>query len=320
MKRPVLFGILLIGASILVSCDSEFNPKGSYEERVVLYSILMTRTDTQYVRLYTTYDPPAFDPQEVTNEQPIRNATVVVRQGGTAYQFRDTMVTRDDPQRYGGLVPAYVAYPFRVTGSQVYSMSVESPTHGSITASTTVPGRGDITVLNPFVLRSPQSFNENIIISARISPPARGFLLKMFIDYEVRFNQIWSPRRVEVPREVVETGEGRRFVYPQLVRRTTVPVSAGSLNAESVVFTRAGYEAVLQQLFNDFGSENLRFSQVVLVLTQVDENLYTYYNLANGFQDEFSIRTDQPDYSNIRGGYGVFGSMTEDSTVVSLRE
>ncbi|MEX1274859.1 MAG: hypothetical protein WEE20_02935, partial [Bacteroidota bacterium] len=174
-------------------------------------------------------------------------------------------------------------------------------------------------VLNPFVLRSPQSFNENIIVSARITPPAQGFLLRMYIDYEVRFNDAWSPQRTEVPKEVVDAGEERRFVYPQLVRRTTVPVSARSLNAESVVFTNSAYEAVLQQLFNDYGSENLRFSKVVLILTQVDANLYTYYNLANGFQDEFSIRTDQPDYSNIQGGYGVFGAMTEDSTLIGLQ-
>jgi hypothetical protein len=55
------------------------------------------------------------------------------------------------------------------------------------------------------------------------------------------------------------------------------------------------------------------------VLTQVEDNLYKYYNIVNGFQDEFSIRTDLPDYTNIRGGVGLFGAMTEDSVVVDLR-
>jgi hypothetical protein len=54
------------------------------------------------------------------------------------------------------------------------------------------------------------------------------------------------------------------------------------------------------------------------ILTQVEPNLYMYYNLANGFQDEFSIRTDQPDYSNIQGGFGVFGAMTVDTVRVDL--
>lgn len=319
MKRFISYGMFLLGACVLISCDSEFNPKGPYAERMVIYSILMTKTDTQYVRLYTTYDPPAFDPSEIHEERSIRNATVIIRQGDAAVQFRDTIVARDNPQRYGPSVPAYIGYPFSVAGLETYSLTVESPSHGSLTATTTMPGKGDITVLNPFVLRSPQSFNENIIVSARITPPAQGFLLRMYIDYEVRFNDAWSPQRTEVPKEVVDAGEERRFVYPQLVRRTTVPVSARSLNAESVVFTNSAYEAVLQQLFNDYGSENLRFSKVVLILTQVDANLYTYYNLANGFQDEFSIRTDQPDYSNIQGGYGVFGAMTEDSTLIGLQ-
>jgi hypothetical protein len=52
--------------------------------------------------------------------------------------------------------------------------------------------------------------------------------------------------------------------------------------------------------------------------TQVEENLYKYYNLANGFQDPYSIRTDQPDFSNIQGGLGIFGAMTLDSVRVDF--
>ena len=39
-----------------------------------------------------------------------------------------------------------------------------------------------------------------------------------------------------------------------------------------------------------------------------DENLATYYlSLQNGL-DAFTVRLDSPDYSNITGGYGIFGS------------
>jgi hypothetical protein len=55
------------------------------------------------------------------------------------------------------------------------------------------------------------------------------------------------------------------------------------------------------------------------VLTQVDANLYTYYHIVNGFQDEITIRTDQPDISSIQGGVGMFGAMAVDTARISYR-
>ena len=58
--------------------------------------------------------------------------------------------------------------------------------------------------------------------------------------------------------------------------------------------------------------------RALVVLTQVDEDLYAYSKRVNGFEDPFSIRTDLPDYSNISGGHGIFGALVEDSVFVEL--
>jgi hypothetical protein len=68
-----------------------------------------------------------------------------------------------------------------------------------------------------------------------------------------------------------------------------------------------------------YAASNPVLKNAVLVLTQVDANLYNYYNVVNGFQDEFTIRTDQPDVSSIQGGVGMFGAMTVDTVRVSYR-
>ncbi len=59
--------------------------------------------------------------------------------------------------------------------------------------------------------------------------------------------------------------------------------------------------------------------RALFVLTQTEENLYKYYNIANAYQDQISVRTDQPDWTNINGGLGVFGAMIEDSTYIDLQ-
>ena len=39
-----------------------------------------------------------------------------------------------------------------------------------------------------------------------------------------------------------------------------------------------------------------------------DPNLSTYYSSMQEATDGFTVRLDQPDYSNVTGGFGIFGS------------
>jgi hypothetical protein len=82
-------------------------------------------------------------------------------------------------------------------------------------------------------------------------------------------------------------------------------------------FPRDIYVAFLKGLASQY--ESFQIISATFILTQVETNLYKYYKIANGFQDPYSIREDQPDFTNIVGGVGVFGAMVEDSVVVDLR-
>ena len=83
-------------------------------------------------------------------------------------------------------------------------------------------------------------------------------------------------------------------------------------------FQKSAYEYALNQVRLRHQNDQLKFRSVLFVMTQVEPNLYNYYNIVNGFQDPNSIRTDHPDYTNIQGGIGVFGAMTHDSTLYTL--
>jgi len=50
----------------------------------------------------------------------------------------------------------------------------------------------------------------------------------------------------------------------------------------------------------------------------VEPALYNYYGIANGFRDPNTIRVDEPDFTNIAGGVGVFGGFVQDTLVVAL--
>ena len=295
--------------SVLAGCDQAFSPKGIYEERLIVYSILTAEKDTQFVRVYLTYDPPGFDPNAVKTDNAVTDAIVSIP-GGPA--FRDTSVRRADTVRYSTDVRAYVSYPFNVAPGATYTLDVSTSTHGNATATATVPGNGSVLIASPFVLDAPGVFNDDISIYLTLSPIAHGFITRMLFQFEIMVSGSPVIRYEEIP-QVTQTIDGVIYpFYPKLTRR----FSGQRVGAQELIsFSTPAYVYAANSVRLKYQNQQLKFKAVVVVLTQVETNLYKYYNISNGFQDENSLRTDQPDFTNIRGGIGVFGAMTLDSAV-----
>jgi hypothetical protein len=132
-------------------------------------------------------------------------------------------------------------------------------------------------------------------------------------------NGSWQRERRAFPRSVITYVSTNRFdfVFPKLERRSAEPFLQNP-HTETVAIDQLGYQIVVEEIIEQYGAQNVQFRHAMFELIQVDPPLYNYYNIVNGFQDEFSVRTDLPDYTNIRGGVGVFGSFTVDSVLVSL--
>ena len=60
------------------------------------------------------------------------------------------------------------------------------------------------------------------------------------------------------------------------------------------------------------------FRRVVFQLLQAEENVFNYFMLADQFVDPHSWRFDEPSFTNIAPGQGLFGAYTLDSTTVVL--
>ena len=297
-----------------MGCNQNLDPRGPYQQQLVVYSILSARSDTGFVRVYTTYNPAGYDPLGNTTDTDVPNASVVVTDDSTFYRLVETVIPRVDKSRYTSDLIEYVVHPFGVRFGKTYHLAVSS-SEGNASASVTVPGKGTITANNPYVLKSPDKYTENVNATIFVTPPAFGYLVRIYVDYDVLVGQVWTHMRSEVPSSVTQVnGSDIQFSYPKLTRRVT-----GLLQPNvNISFSLAAYSAFFGTLVSQYGLDGFRLTNATFILTQVEENLYKYYNLANGFQDPYSIRTDLPDFSNITGGLGVFGAMVDDSTVVDL--
>ncbi len=318
-----LFTALSMGTLLITGgCDDSFTPIINYKDNLVVYSVLSTTSDTQYVRVYTTYNPPNYDPFSASYYTPVTDAQVVLTDNiGLSVTFRDTMLQAWDSTRYGARIRAHVQYPIVPVRGRTYTLRVMSPTVGTATATATMPAAATLLLDNYPMLRFPQLYDpsEQIVMSLTLSTATKGFVMRFYIDYEVAAPVPggWLPQRVEVPRVIIraQSIDTLDATYPTLQIRA----STSEYSIERAAFGLSVYKGTLGLLWRKYEKPGfIRMKQVVFHLYQVETNFFNYYNVANGFRDQFSVRSDEPDFSNIRGGVGLFGAFAIDSVAFAI--
>lgn len=294
---------------ISVGCKEPFSPKGPFEQRLVAYSVLTAQSDTQYVRVYLNYNPPGFDPYAATGDRSDTSARVTISGAGDTVSFHDTLIIPLDQSRFTTL-HAFVSRLFRPQPSTEYTLTVASSTYGTVTANSKMPGRGDLSIVDMSKLLFPDKFpNSTVDVDVVLDPGTKGFILR-FVIVPALENDSTFTAETEVP-----------VTYTQNVSGTWIPVF-GRLSRVTSLHTRVSfsvrnYQQVLDDNLARYGSkEYCRWAKFYLI--QVNEGLYNYVNVANGFQDAYSIRMDQPDYTNMQNGFGVFGSFNVDTLSIDF--
>ncbi|MEK6649993.1 MAG: DUF4249 family protein [Bacteroidota bacterium] len=321
--RRLLRPITALAFVLVGGCDEPFNPVEDFQPQMIIYGMLETTRDTQYVRVSSSYDPPEHNPANQTTDSALTGTSVVVIGGtpanGTTVFFQPTLLTRWNNDRYTTPVPAFVAPGFRVERGGIYSLFVSSPL-GQATASVTVPTVSYVFTADDMVLRAPQNSPRNREINFRsiLSPVTYGFFMRLLVDYEVAVPGGWEARTIEIPRTLLRDDSIATMIgtYPQLRRRTTQGVTT---TTERETFFAGPYFRIVQLLRQRYKPAGaLRFLRARAILYQTDEAFYRYVKTVNGFNDQFTIRTDEPDVSNITNGRGLFAIVTTDTSTVTL--
>lgn len=314
----ILLGFTIV-LPFLSSCDESFSPSGPVQTKMAVYSVLSTDSDSQFVRIYRTYNPTGNDPSTNPDEIPVTDANVTITsQDGAKYEFHPIDVVRSDKSRYSSDIKAYLCYPFRAQKGKTYTLSASSPTLGTTTARITVPGKGTVYPFNFGVLGAPfdsRNIQLDYGVGAELSPEAKAYLVRIYVDYLSPTGTGYERKRFEVPisRAVISCiNDKYKDGFPKPTLRSTQ-------SDEMATFRRRAYAAKLL-LLQDIEGPGISFVQALFYLIQFDTQLWNYYSVTNSSRDRYSIRIDEPDYTNIKGGLGVFGSAAVDSTVWPLPE
>ncbi len=296
MKKYYLLLICLILLLSFSSCDQSFNPKGDYHEKYVLNCILSGDTSDQVAIISHSYDVEGFDPYKNTTDPAITGADLRLWYNDSVFVFRDSIIARQDSSRYSDSLKIYYLKNIHIGFNKPIEIEALLPNGRRLKSSTTTAK--EIIFDNAVSSKVIPPVNSRLdLIQWNQDDETAYYLPRFIVTYYKKVNGVPEKHTLEIPiKYSLRNGEN-------------VPVYATASSQTSVVYDP---DVIKQALLSISEGDPDKSNYSVMVLNPVnvfalDENLARYYS-ANNQDNSFTVRLDESDFSNIDGGFGVFGS------------
>ncbi|GIK21171.1 MAG: DUF4249 family protein [Ignavibacterium sp.] len=285
---------IIIVVNIVLSfsgCDDSFNPYTTFKEKYSLVSILRSDTTLQIATITKNYlDENNNSAHKLLFE---KNADVRIWYGDSVYRLRDTVLTSDAGE---DSIQCYYTQKFSVGTEKLIEIEALLSNGKRLKAISETPSKIEF-----------KNTSEVII------PPIGKNVVQVY--WNPAGSQNFYQARLKFKCEFVENGINKIF-YKELPN--SVSVSEGKQYAvfpkasrnNYVVYNLDAISWYLQSIADSL-SEPVKFSvhqNLILELLTFDLELSRYISISASSIDNFSIRFDEGDYTNINGGLGIFGS------------
>jgi hypothetical protein len=300
MKKYFFFTTLIMISLLNISCDDSINPNATFRERYSLNGIMRSDTSYQIITLSHSYQPNENDPLTYTEDPSIQGAEVNIYYDNKLYHMRDTSIARFDTSRYKSPIKYYYNSDLKPGPNKVIEIDAYLP-NGLLLQS--VSNTPDIPKFGFFDYSSdkliPPSFGSRISIFWKNIPNIL-YSAKLNLNYYIKGDS--ALHKIEVPMMYyLENGNSTPF-YPSPTTNPYLYIEVETINKFLNEFPTEG-----------FSKKDYSIISITLELIVFDEYLSKYYSSVRQGIDGFTVKLDNPDYSNIKGGFGVFGSYIKTS-------
>lgn len=295
MKRTYLM-ILISGLCLFAfSCKDDFELEAQFKPRNVLSCIIRPDTALQVVTLSTSYQGDGMNPYAHTESPSIVGADVKMWYNNNVYEFKDTSFARIDTSRYKTPVTVYYNDQFKPNqGGGIVEIEALLSNGLLLSSYAEIPDVSGISfALSDTLVPPPYSgkhveFNWTNIGELIYDP-------KFVIVY---YNRVDHQRyEKEIPISYTESNGVYTPVYP-----------IASIN-NSVVYDMDAVDRAMEEIAGDDPvKSNYSVTKMIFNVMIFDQNLSAYYSSVQQFLDGFTVKLDQADFTNISGGFGIFGS------------
>lgn len=315
---PTSLIAFFIGA-LFLACNQPFDPRGSLDRKMVVFSVLSTDRPMQFVRVQQSYMSPGYDPSSFISDNSLTDAKVFIRASNGVYLFTDTSLARSDTNRYKFPLRAFVLNPFKPRWGDSYEVVVQSASYGLASSSVIVPGQAQISPSADAtkIMSHPENYEQNsqMTFFVQLSGVSEGYIGKLLLYYDVLKVSEWVEERIEVP---LSSADSSNFTldYPIYPRLAVIPPAA----RVALYYKNGYYRAAVNVVNSQYQSNRILFKWATFVVLQADKNLFQYYSSTHASMDPYSTRLDEPIVATLSGGLGLVGAYSLDSTVSILPE
>lgn len=312
MTRPLL---LLTCAAAVVGCSTDLDVNAPYEENTVVYSLLNMRDSIHYVKINKAFlgEGSAFDFAQIQDSNEYRNeditrAMVFRKTNGQrvdSFPLRDTLVAGREPGVFYG--PVQKMYYFRE--NNVYNLPQSTiPVHleQNSTYEMELDVRGTrISAFAPIV----NDFSIFATTQALTTPVSMMSTIAGYGSYPVRWTSNKDGKRYSVQYRFNYTEmRGTEATEKSITQLVGSRVATNSNGQEPMILNIEGeqfYSSIASAIQNDPTVTKRIFTGIDLLFSVANDEFHTFLSLSEPVS---GIVEDRPSYSNIEGGYGVFGS------------
>ncbi|OGU54816.1 MAG: hypothetical protein A2V66_06945 [Ignavibacteria bacterium RBG_13_36_8] len=295
MMKNIIFGLIAVSAIALCSCEDEFDPYGDLRDKYILNCVINNDTTTQYATISKSYLVESSNPASYTEDPSISGAEIVISYNDSARTFSEETIERQDLSRYTNLARIYSTHNLRAESNTEYHLSALLPDGRRLRAITIAPPPVTFQTISDTLI--PPVNKDWVAVYWQI-PRVDLYVASVFkIYYFKRENGINVRYEKRVPVKYIQQGNEYIPHFPE-------PSYSTMIYVEMDAFTRA-----LQEISEgDPNKENYTMLAFILEIRVYDENMTSYYAAQREVAESFTLKVDESDFSNIEGGYGIFGS------------
>jgi hypothetical protein len=298
MKSIKTLLFIIIGLSF-ISCVEDFNPYGEYVERFAFTCILKSDNQYQAATLFRSYRPDGYDPNTYTEDPSVTGADIRVWYNDSVFVFRDTSVARVDTSRYKTPFRYYYNDKFAIGNRKAIELEVLLPNGKRLRSASVTPGQINYDDQSDVII--PSGSKTMVQLLWNQLDAGTFFSPVMTIRYKQNVNGVIVDKTKDVPVRYVNQGNTLVPVYP-------VP-SASTV----IVYQLSAISRALEEISEgDPDKQNYSVLQkIIFRVAAFDLPASRYLSSTGGTIDDLTVTVDVSDYSNIEGGFGLFGSYTK---------
>jgi len=298
MKSFKVILFILIGF-VFISCEEDFNPYGDYFERFAFTCVLKSDQNYQTATLFRSYRPDGYDPSTYTEDPSVIGADIRVWYNDSVFVFRDSSVARVDTSRYKTPFSFYYNNKFTVGSRKSIELEVLLPNGKRLRSTSVTPGQIIFNDQSDALI--PAGGKTIVQVMWNTLDDGTFFSPKMAIRYKQNINGEIVEKTKDVPYKYVNQGSSQVPVYP-----------APSASA-TIVYNLSAITKALEEISaGDPNKQNYSVLQkIIFTVAAFDLPTSKYVSSTGGNIDDLTVTVDVADYTNIEGGFGLFGSYSK---------